>query len=160
MGTVNSVAMNIGVDVYLWIIVFSSYMPRSGIAGPYDNSDCHLIAELVINFRTRLPANHCGNYSFCLILKLKFQCFGHLMQRADSLEKNLDAGKDWGQEEKVMTKDEMIGWHHQLNGHKFEQAPGDGEGQESLACCSPWGHKESNMTEWLSNNNKLSWSVS
>ena len=46
-----------------------------------------------------------------------------------------------------MTKDEMIGWHHQLNGHKFEQAPGDGEGQESLACCSPWGHKESNMTE-------------
>ena len=51
-----------------------------------------------------------------------------------------------------MTKDEMAGWHHQLNGHGFEQAPGDGEEQESLAFCSPWGHKESDMTE--QNNNK------
>ena len=45
----------------------------------------------------------------------------------------------------------MIGWHHQLNGHEFQQAPGDGEGQESLACCSPWGHKESDTTEQLNN---------
>ena len=47
------------------------------------------------------------------------------------------------------TDDEMVGWHHQLKGHELEQAPGDGEGQESLACCSPWGHKESDMTERL-----------
>ena len=46
-----------------------------------------------------------------------------------------------------MTEDEMVGWHHQLNGHEFEQAPGDGKGQGSLACCSPWGHKESDTTE-------------
>ena len=46
-----------------------------------------------------------------------------------------------------MTEDEMVGWHHQLNGHEFEQALGDSEGQGSLACCSPWGHKESDMTE-------------
>ena len=46
-----------------------------------------------------------------------------------------------------MTEDEVVGWHHWLNGPKFKKAPGDGEGQESLACCSPWGHKESNMTE-------------
>ena len=52
-----------------------------------------------------------------------------------------------------MTEDEMIGWHHQLNGHKTEQAPGDGEGQGSLACCSSWGHRESDMTEQLNNNN-------
>jgi len=52
-----------------------------------------------------------------------------------------------------MTEYEMVGWHHQLNGHEFEQALGDGEGQGSLACCSPWGCKESDMTEWL--NNKL-----
>ena len=48
-----------------------------------------------------------------------------------------------------MTEDEMVGWHHRLNGHKFEQAPGVVDGQGSLACCSPWGHKESDMTEQL-----------
>ena len=53
-----------------------------------------------------------------------------------------DAGKDRGQEEKGATEDEMVRWHHRLNGHEFEQTPGDGEGQGSLACCSPWGHKE------------------
>ena len=50
-----------------------------------------------------------------------------------------------------MTEDEMVGWHHRLNGHKFEQALGDCEGQGSLECCSPWGHKESDMTERLNN---------
>ena len=63
-----------------------------------------------------------------------------------------DAGKDWGQEEKGTTEDEMVGWHHWLNGHEFEQAPGVGDGQRSLVCCSPWGHKESDRTEWLNNN--------
>ena len=61
--------------------------------------------------------------------------------------KDPDAGKDGGREEKGVKKGEMVGWHHRLNGHEFEQAPGDGEGQGSLACCSPWGHKESDMTE-------------
>ena len=59
------------------------------------------------------------------------------------------AGKDWRWEEKGKTEDEMVGWHHQLDGHEFEQAPGDGEGQGSLACCSPWGRRESDMTEGL-----------
>ena len=69
-----------------------------------------------------------------LMLKLKLQYFGHLMRRADySLEKNPDLGKDWRQE-KVITEDEMVGWHHRLNGHKFDQAPGVGDGQGSLAC--------------------------
>ena len=53
-----------------------------------------------------------------------------------------------------MTEDEMAGWHHQLDGHEFEQAPRDGEGQGSLACCSPWGHKKSDTTEQLNDNNK------
>ena len=60
--------------------------------------------------------------------------------------KDPDAGKDWWQEEKRVTEDEMVGWHHQLNGHEFEQTPGDGEGQGGLACCSPWSHQESAMT--------------
>ena len=57
-----------------------------------------------------------------------------------------EAGKDWRQEEKGMTEDEMVGWHHQLNGHEFEQTLGVGDGQGSLACCSPWGRKES---DWV-----------
>ena len=52
-----------------------------------------------------------------------------------------------------MTEDEMVGWHHGLNGHKFEQTPGNAEGQGRLACCSPWGCKESDTTEWLNGNN-------
>ena len=77
-----------------------------------------------------------------LMLKLKLQYFGHLMQRTDSLVKDLDAGKDWGQEEKGMTENEMIGWHHQLYGHEFQELwwtekPG------------PWGCKELDTTEQL-----------
>ena len=62
--------------------------------------------------------------------------------------KDPDAKKDWRQE-KGMTEDEMVGWHHWLDGHEFEQALGAGDGQGSLACCSPWVYKESNTTEWL-----------
>ena len=58
-----------------------------------------------------------------------------------------DAGNDWGQEEKGATEDEMLGWHHWLNGHEIEQSPGDREGQGSLECWSPWGHKELGMTQ-------------
>ena len=64
-----------------------------------------------------------------------------------SIGKDLDAGKDWRQEEKGTTEDEMAGWHHWLNGHEFEQTLGDGEGQGGLACSSPWGCKESDTTE-------------
>ena len=63
--------------------------------------------------------------------------------------KDPDAGRDWRQEEKGTTEKGMVGWHHWLNGHEFEQAPGVGDGQRSLACCNPWGHKELDMTEWL-----------
>ena len=61
--------------------------------------------------------------------------------------KDPDAGRDWGQEEKGTTDDEMAGWHHQLNGHEFELALGVGDGQGSLVCCSSWGRRESDMTE-------------
>ena len=67
------------------------------------------------------------------------------------IRKDPDAGKDWKQEEKGMTEDEMVGWHHWFNGHESEQAPEDGEGQGSLACCSSWSCKESDTTEQLNN---------
>ena len=89
-----------------------------------------------------------------LMLKLKLQYFGHLMWRTDSLEKTLMLAQDWRQEEKGTTEDEMIGWHHQLDGHAFEQGLGVGDGEGSLACCSPWGLKESDTTE------RLNWTVS
>ena len=63
--------------------------------------------------------------------------------------KDPDAGEDWRRDEKGTTEDEIVGWNHQLEGHEFEQAPGVGDGQGGLACCSPWGRKKSDMTEQL-----------
>ena len=69
--------------------------------------------------------------------------------------KDFDSVKYWGQEEKGATEDEMVGWHHQLSGHEFEQALGDSEGQGSLVCCSPLGCKELDTTKQLSNNSSI-----
>ena len=63
--------------------------------------------------------------------------------------KDSDAGRDWGQEDKRMTEDEMAGWHHRLDGNEFGWTPGVGDGQGGLACCDSWGHKESDTTQWL-----------
>ena len=80
------------------------------------------------------------------MLKLKLQYFGHLMLRNDSLEKILMLGKiECGR--RRGRQDEMVGWHHRLDGHKFEQALGVGDRQGSQACCRPWDHKESDKTE-------------
>ena len=83
-----------------------------------------------------------------MMLKLKLQCFGHLMRRVDSLKKT-HAGRDWGQEQKGMTEDEMDGWHHWLNGRESEWTPGVGDGQGGLACCDSRGRKEWDTTEQL-----------
>ena len=79
-----------------------------------------------------------------LILKLKLQYFGHLIRRTDSLEKTLMLGKIEGRRRRGQ---QMVGWHHQLDGHEFEQAPKVGDGQGSLVCCNPWGRKQLDMTE-------------
>ena len=88
------------------------------------------------------------------MLKLKLQYFGHLMRTDDSLEV-FDAGKDRGQEKRA-SENEMAGQHHPCNEHELGQTPGDGEGQGGLVCCSPWGHKESDVTGQL-NNSSLFW---
>ena len=80
------------------------------------------------------------------MLKLKLPYSGHLMQRADSLEKTLILGKIEGIKENGMTEDEMVGWHHRLKGQELEQTPGDSRGWGSLECCSPRGCKELDMT--------------
>ena len=84
-----------------------------------------------------------------LMLKLKLQYFGNLMQRVESLEKTLIFGRDWGQEEKRTTEDEIAAWHHRLDAHEFGWTPGVGDGQGGLACCNSWDHKELDTTEQL-----------
>ena len=87
------------------------------------------------------------------MLKLKLQYLGHLMRRTNSLEKTLMLGRTEGRRRRGR-QDEMVERHHRLNRHEFEQAPGNGEGQGSLVCCSPWDRKESDMTEQLNNNKR------
>ena len=89
-----------------------------------------------------------GKHLEGMMLKLKLQYFGQLMRRVDSLEKT-DAGRDWGQEEKGTTEDEMAGWHHWLDAHESEWTPGVGDGQGGLAYCDAWGRKEWDTTEQL-----------
>ena len=84
-----------------------------------------------------------------VMLKLKLQYFGHLMQRADSFEKTLMLGKIEGRRRGRVTEDEMVGWHHRLNGHGFGWTPGVGDGQGGLVCCGSWGCKESDMNDRL-----------
>ena len=101
------------------------------------------------------PVNPKGNQSWILIGRTDAEAKVPILWPCDTksqlIGKDPDAGKDWGQEEKRVTEDEMVGWHYQLNGHESEQTPGDSEGQGSLACFSQWGHKESDMTEQLNN---------
>ena len=92
------------------------------------------------------PAHPKGNQSWIFIGRSDVEAETPILRPPD-------AGKDWRQEEKRMTEDEMVGWHHRLNGHGFEQTLGDSEGQRSLVCCSPWGHKELDLTKWLKNSN-------
>ena len=99
------------------------------------------------------PANHKGNQSWIFIGRTDAEVETPILWPPDTknwlLGKDPDAGKDWKREEKGTTEDEMVGWHHRCNGYEFEQAPGVGEGQGSLACCGSWSNKESDTTEWL-----------
>ena len=96
------------------------------------------------------PVNPKGNQSWIFIGRTNAEASILWPPDAKSwlIWRDPDAGKDWWQEN-GMTEDEMVGWHHWFDGHEFEQALGVGDGQGGLACCSPWGHKESDMTEWL-----------
>ena len=103
--------------------------------------------------------NSKGNQSWIFIGRTDAEAEAPILWPRDMknqlIGKDPDAGKDWRQE-KGTTEEEMVGWHHWLNGHEFEQAPGDGEGQGSLACLSPWSHKELVMIEQLNNKPLLS----
>ena len=101
------------------------------------------------------PVHPKGNQSWIFIRRTDAEAKAPILWPLDAKSwltgKDPDAGKDWRQEEKGTTEDEMARWHHRLNGHEFEQAPGHEDGQGSLACYSPSGRKESDTTEWLNN---------
>ena len=98
-------------------------------------------------------ANPKGNQSWIFIGRTDAECLGPPDMKSWLFRKDPDAGKDWRQEKKETTEDEMVGWHHWFKGHEFEQALGDGRGQGSLTCCSPWGRKEW-LSDWTTTTNK------
>ena len=97
------------------------------------------------------PVHPKGNQSWIFIGRTDVEAETPILWPPDAkswfIWKDPDAGKDWRWEEKGTTEDEMVGWHHWLNGHEFKWTPGVGDGQGGLACCSPWGHKESDTTK-------------
>jgi len=99
------------------------------------------------------PVHPKGNQSLIFIARTDAEAETPTLRPPDGKNrftgKDPDAGKDWRWEEKGTTEDEMAGWHHWFNGHEFEWTPGVGDGQGSLVCCNPWGHKESDTTERL-----------
>ena len=117
--------------------------------------------ESTLDWKNIKPVNPKGNQSWIFIGRTDVEAKALILWAPDVKNRltgkvnHPDAGQDWRQEEKGPTEDEMVGWHHRINGHEFEQAPGVGDGQGSLACCSPWGCKESDMTELMKNNNSL-----
>ena len=116
--------------------------------------------ESPLDMKEIKPVNPKGNHFWIFFGRTDAKAKAPILWPPDAkswlIKKDPDAGKDWRQEEKRVTEDETVGWHHWLNRHVSEQTLRDGEGQESLECCSPWGHKESDTTEWLNNNNMIS----
>ena len=112
--------------------------------------------ESPLDCREIKPVNPKGNQSWIFIGRSDAEAGAPILWSPDAksrlIRKDPNAGKDWRQEEKGMTEDEMVGWHHWLDGHEFEQAPGVGDGQGNLAYYSPWGHKVSDTTEQVNNN--------
>ena len=109
--------------------------------------------EVSLDCKEIQPVNPKGNQSWIFIGRTNAEAETPILWPPDVknwfIDKDPDAGKDWRKEEKEMTEDEMVGWHHWLHGHEFEQALGVGDGQGSLAGCSPWDCKESDMTKQL-----------
>ena len=109
--------------------------------------------ESPLDWKEIEPVNPIGNQSWIFIGRTDAEAETLKLWLPDAknwlVRKDPDAGKDWRQEEKGMTEDEIVGWHRRLNGHEFEPSLGVCDGQRSLTCCRPWGHKESDMPEWL-----------
>ena len=111
------------------------------------------ILESPLDSKEIQPVHPKGDQSWVFIGRIDVEAETPILWPPDAeswlMLKDPDAGKEWGQEEKGTTEDEMAGWHHWLNGHESGWTLEAGDGQGGLACCDTWGHKESDMTEWL-----------
>ena len=151
----------------MYSIIFSWIPPTLYvIINSWDKGICHMLGSVSMHFSTVL-SRVLGpiNILYSVFIYSFFHPWTNMYQMTDVeaeapilwppdvtnwlLGKDPDAGKDWRHEEKGMAEDEMVGWPHRLYGHEFEQAVGVGDGQGSLACCNPWGCKESDTTERL-----------
>ena len=125
---------------FFWTVVFWTVVLEKTLEGP-------------LNHKEIQPVNPKGNQSWIFIGRTDAEAETPILlppyEKNWLIGKDLDVGKDWRQEEKGMTEDEMVKSHHWLNGHEFEHALSVSDGQGNLACCSPWGHKESDTTEQL-----------
>ena len=114
------------------------------------------ILESLLDIKEIKPVHPKGNQPWILTGRTDAEAEAPILWPPDAnsqlIGKDPDAGKDWRQKEKRVSEDEMAGWDHQLYGPELGQTPEDGEGQKGLACCSPWGRKESDTTWWLNNN--------
>ena len=123
---------------------FRTMVPEKTLESPLESKEIKLV-------------NLKGNHSWIFIGRTDAEAEAPILWPLDGnswlIGKDPDAGKDWRQKDKRVTKDKMVGWHHQFNGHELGQTLGDGEGWGNLACYSPWGHEDLNMTWWLTNNN-------
>ena len=129
--------------VWMWELDYKeSWMPKNWCFELW----CWRRLESPLDCKEIQPVHPEGNQSWIFIGRTDAEAETPILWPPDAknwlIGKDPDAGKDWRWEEKGMTEDEMVGWNHWLNGHEFEQAPGVGDGQASLACCSPWGCKE------------------
>ena len=108
--------------------------------------------ESPLDYKEIKPVNRKGNQSWIFIGRTDAKAEALILWPPDEnwlIGKDPDAGRDWRQKETGTTKDEMVGWHHRMDGHEFEQAPGVSDGQGSLVCCSLWGHKKSDTIKGL-----------
>ena len=123
---------------------FRTMVPEKTLESPLESKEIKLV-------------NLKGNQPLILFVRTVAEAEAPILWTPDVnswlIGKDPDAGKDWRQKDKRVTKDKMVGWHHQFNGHELGQTLGDGEGWGNLACYSPWGHEDLNMTWWLTNNN-------
>ena len=137
--------------IWMWELDYKeSWVPKNSC---FWTVELEKTLESPLDCKEIQPVHPKGNQSWIFIGRTNAEAETSILWPPDAknwlMWKDPDAGEDWRWEEKGTTEDEMVGWHHQLEGHEFDQDPGVGDGQGGLACCSPWGHKELGTTERL-----------
>ena len=154
--------------VVFWCLIFQCFLLHLGSCGHCSwffaiSFILSLLLESPLDCKEIQPVHPKGDQSWVFIGRTDVEAETSILWPPDAkswlIGKDPDAGKDWGQEEKGTTENEMVGWHHQLDGHGFEWTLGVGDGQGGLACYSSWGHKELDMTKQLSTHARITYII-